>query len=852
MPRIKLKFFNAAIGSLTLFLAFSMSKAQAATIDSISNIAKTHDQEAWIISYSGRQASKPQLNYYSNKKLLQVKFPRDTLAKNLKYPYRIGNSIFNRIDYTVTKREVVINFYLNAEASSQIVKDGNSWKLIVSYNSTSNIPPIIVAIDAGHGGKDPGTIGRFYRLYEKNVTYDISKRLYTLLNADPNFTPVLTRSKDIYIPVPLRSEIARSKKANLLISIHADASPNTRALGASVWVLSTTRATTETGRLLERQEQQSTLLGGTGEVLTKNRQIARDVIDLSYTQQQQVSTLLAQSILQQMSQITNLHKTVPQYASLGVLKSPDIPSILIETGFLSNKVEEGRLRTTTYRQDIAQAIYNGLINFRAANLARYISHSNVPEVTMREDRTSTGSRKFSTARSDGNAATIIVGTTTYIVKAGDTLYRIADAHDVSYSQLREVNPKIKETIYVGQKLNLPVVQSAALPEIADKVDYTRTSKYSVKPGDSLNRIALNHKLSLDDLLKANPKIDKDKALHVGWSLNIPSGSIAADDDDSYETVTKLVDSGERYKVLPGDNITLIAKRYAIEVDDLASFNQKQPNRIFAGETLKIPQIVVTKQKTTQSKDVELEYNSTPKVFTKPEIKQDTNKNNSTSNDKESNKQTSQAVDVEPVLTTHVVKSGDFLGSIARKYSMSLASLRELNNLKNDNIYIGQKLKVHDQEATQAALAAAKAAQEQAAKVTQEKAKQDKTPLLIDHIVVAGDNLSSIAQTYQMTLTQLQELNNFKRKTLWVGQKVKVFAPKETTSQNRKSSSNAQEKKSQARESKARSLTTYTVVAGDTLSGIAAKFNMTLKELMELNKLKSRTAFKGQKLKVYRK
>ncbi|RIY35711.1 LysM peptidoglycan-binding domain-containing protein [Psittacicella gerlachiana] len=658
--------------TVSFLLTFS-PQASAALISKIQNIAKTHDQEAWLISYSGTSRT-PQLKIDNKNKILQVIFTNDALAPDIRYPYRVGNSVFNRIDYKTQGKTLTINFHLNNTTNAQIIPDGKAWKLVVNYDAQVNIPPIVVAIDAGHGGKDPGTIGRIYKLYEKNVTLDIARRLYRLLESDPAFTPKMVRDKDVYIPVQNRSTIARNLKADLLISVHADASPNVNALGASVWVLSTTRATTETGRLLERQEQQSSLLGGTGEILsTTNQKVARDVIDLSFTQQQQTSTLLANSILTQMAKITNLHKRTPQYASLGVLRSPDIPSILIETGFLSNRVEEVRLRTATYRTDVAKAIYTGLVNFRNANLSMYIAHNQIPQVTMREDRVS--SQTLATAKSNTNAPTQIVGETTYTVVKGDTLYRLADKFGVSYKQLVELNNFKTDNIYVGQKIKVPVVQSAALPEIASNIDYSQTSTYVVKAGDSLNKIAYNNKLTLNDLLKANPNVDKNKPIHVGMKLNIPRTTTVADDDDSYESVTKMVDSGETYRVKAGENITLIAKRYDLEISDLASFNNVHPDRIRAGQVLKIPQIVVVKQKVTTSE------NKDP--TSKPTTSTTTKSHSST-----------ESTSKTPSTITYTVVRGDTLSGIAKKFSMTITQIKQLNNLKTNTVYIGQKLKVY--------------------------------------------------------------------------------------------------------------------------------------------------------------
>lgn len=219
----------------------------------------------------------------------------------------------------------------------------------------------VIALDAGHGGKDSGAVGQ-NSLYEKTVTFSITKKVEALLKKDKQFTPVLTRNSDVFISVSSRSDIARKKKAHLLISIHADSAPNKNAYGASVWVLSNKRADTELGRWLEQREKQSELLGGAGNALAKekNPYLSQAVLDLQFAYAQRVGYQLAQDILEQMGRVTNLHKKTPEHASLGVLRSPDIPSVLIEVGFISNKGEEKLLGTDAHQNKIANAIYQGI------------------------------------------------------------------------------------------------------------------------------------------------------------------------------------------------------------------------------------------------------------------------------------------------------------------------------------------------------------------------------------------------------------------------------------------------------------------------------------------------------------
>lgn len=226
---------------------------------------------------------------------------------------------------------------------------------------------VVIAIDAGHGGKDPGAIGKNgYR--EKDVTLSVSRKLYDKLAADPMFKPVMTRDGDYFISVSGRSDVARKKSANMLVSIHADSAPNSSARGASVWVLSNRRANSELGSWLEQREKQSELLGGAGDALSgADPYLSQAVLDLQFGHSQRVGYDVAVKVLQQLRKVGNIHKRSPEHASLGVLRSPDIPSILVETGFISNAAEEQLLKSNDYQEKVAEAIHQGLRQYFIAN-----------------------------------------------------------------------------------------------------------------------------------------------------------------------------------------------------------------------------------------------------------------------------------------------------------------------------------------------------------------------------------------------------------------------------------------------------------------------------------------------------
>lgn len=231
-----------------------------------------------------------------------------------------------------------------------------------------NSRQVVVAIDAGHGGKDLGAIGQ-NGLKEKNVTISIARKLEKRLKDDPMFKPVLTRDGDYFISVAGRSEVARKFGSNMLVSIHADSAPNRTATGSSVWVLSNRRANNELGNWLEQSEKQSELLGGAGDALANGADpyLSQAVLDLQFGNSQRVGYAVAQDVIRQLRQIGKVHKGTPEHASLGVLRSPDIPSILVETGFISNSTEEQLLGSDTYQEQVAAAIHGGLRAYFTAN-----------------------------------------------------------------------------------------------------------------------------------------------------------------------------------------------------------------------------------------------------------------------------------------------------------------------------------------------------------------------------------------------------------------------------------------------------------------------------------------------------
>jgi N-acetylmuramoyl-L-alanine amidase len=217
---------------------------------------------------------------------------------------------------------------------------------------------LVVAIDAGHGGKDPGANGPS-GVHEKNVTLAVARELARQINADPGMRAVLIRDGDVFVPLKQRYMKARAAQADLFISIHADASPNDTANGASVFVLSTRGASSQAARWLADQENAADLVGGVS-LDQKDPNLAAVLLDLSQSATMRASDDIAGAVLGALKNVGKAHKSSIERANFVVLRSPDVPSMLIETGFITNPGEEQKLNDPAYRGRLASAIAGGV------------------------------------------------------------------------------------------------------------------------------------------------------------------------------------------------------------------------------------------------------------------------------------------------------------------------------------------------------------------------------------------------------------------------------------------------------------------------------------------------------------
>jgi N-acetylmuramoyl-L-alanine amidase len=236
---------------------------------------------------------------------------------------------------------------------------------------------INIAIDAGHGGEDPGAKGP-QGTWEKDVTLAIAQRLRDRIEQEPNMRAILIRDGDFFIPLQTRVIKARRGHADLFISIHADAYTNPEARGSSVFALSERGATSVAAKWLARKENQADLIGGVN-IDVPDPYLKQTLLDLSQTATINDSLKLARAMLSELSNVNRLHKNTIEQAGFAVLKSPDIPSILVETAFITNPEEELKLITDTYQSKMAEAIFNGIKKYLGTNpaLAREVSLKNI-------------------------------------------------------------------------------------------------------------------------------------------------------------------------------------------------------------------------------------------------------------------------------------------------------------------------------------------------------------------------------------------------------------------------------------------------------------------------------------------
>jgi len=458
-----------------------------------------------------------------------------------------------------------------AVANNQAKKPAPSSDVSVAIPSVSTKPPpnivvpesrqLVVAIDAGHGGEDPGAIG--YRgSHEKKITLSIANRLKKVVDADPNMRAFLVRTGDYYIKLHKRRLNARAQGADVFISIHADAFRLRSARGFSVFALSQRGATSAMARTLAAKENASDSIGGVS-LADKDDLLAAVLVDLSMTNTISESVSLGGRVLKELSKLGRLHSSRVEQAGFAVLKTPDMPSILVETGFITNPEEERSLRTSSYQQKIAIAIHAAIDQHSRQtpyfNNGRYAA----PKVSKSG---SVASRSSTSTQSRPSYHKIV---------RGDSLSKIAERYGVSLRTLKKENNLRSDVAVLGRRLKLP--SNAKGVSNTGKSSQARPSVHVVKRGDSLSKISARYNITIRALKKYNG-LKKD-SVFLGQRIKLPGGSTVASIQPA-EAVT--------HKVRRGDTLSEIAEKYRSSINAIMRANNMRSRTIQLGQVLKIP------------------------------------------------------------------------------------------------------------------------------------------------------------------------------------------------------------------------------------------------------------------------
>ncbi|MES3009007.1 MAG: N-acetylmuramoyl-L-alanine amidase [Pseudomonadota bacterium] len=357
---------------------------------------------------------------------------------------------------------------------------------------------IIVAIDAGHGGEDPGALGYDKRIREKDVALAIARAIFDRLEAVPGYQPVLVRDGDYSVQLQRRPQIARQNRADIFLSIHADSFSTTRAEGVTVYALSERIAEDENVRRVAEKENSADLLGGVaGDTSLRDIEddLARTLLDLSMAWSIEQSVTAGSYILNSLSSVATLRRDKTQQGNLWVLRSPDIPSLLIETGYLSNPDEAKQLNSSAYQRRLADGIVQGVM--------RYF-YDRPPEDTL-----------VAWQKSNNIPPTLMAATMagSHVVVRGDSLSMIAQRYGVTSSALREANNLRGDVVQLGQELTIPGAGSLAAQE-------PLAVEHRTAPGETLSGIAARYRISLASLRNANNL--RNDVIHVGQVLTIPA------------------------------------------------------------------------------------------------------------------------------------------------------------------------------------------------------------------------------------------------------------------------------------------------------------------------------------------
>lgn len=347
---------------------------------------------------------------------------------------------------------------------------------------------IVVAISAGHGGDDPGAIG-VDRIQEKRVVLAIARQIETILNQMPGYRPVMVRDGDYYVDLRGRTNIAHQNNADFFIAIHADAFTSSSARGATVYALSQRGATSEQARRMAEKENGADLIGGVGSVslADKDEVLASVLLDLSMTASIASSLEAGDKIISSLGNVTRMRRTNVEQAAFVVLKQADIPSLLIEAGYITNPTDARNLNSSSYQQQFASAVVSGITSY---------FYETPPRGTL-----------IAWHKNNGG------GPSSYIVSRGDNLSEIAERFNVSLAALKAANNISGSVIHLGQELIIPNALTPVLASVSFR-------EHVVSSGESLSEIAEDYAIPMQRIRETN-QLNND-TIWIGQILRIPA------------------------------------------------------------------------------------------------------------------------------------------------------------------------------------------------------------------------------------------------------------------------------------------------------------------------------------------
>jgi N-acetylmuramoyl-L-alanine amidase len=659
----------------------------------------------------------------------------------------------------------------------------------------------IIIIDPGPGGEDPGAIGK-RGTQEKKVVLDISRKLKNILNKKKGYRAFLTRNGDYYVPFKKRMAIAREYGADLFISIHADAFRSRGASGSSVYCLSLRGASSEAAKILARNENLADIIGGSpnGE---SSYELDPIILNMFQTNTINSSKIFGSTVLKHLDRVNHVKFTSVQEAPFIVLKLPEIPSLLVETAYISNPREEKMLRNSRFQTDIAKALANSISEFLPLKPVR---PSRAPTVvlTKREDKNILPDKEQRPHREEALAAgqslpqetkvqTVDADatkpeTTVYLVRKGDTLEMIASKHNTKIVTLLKLNDmKLDDTLSEGRILQVPAAKKDIVGEKKDM---------DVQP--PRDRVETASKIPTSDVVIGEKKKDeKDTTPPVRVESSSAKPAMAV----------------THYKVRRGDSLDKIAKKHNTTISTLLKLNNmKLKEPLYVGRLVRVSER--EKDITRVKKDTEAEAAST-------------------------GMESSSAKGVHAV-AVYTVKRGDSLDTIAKKHNTTIGALLKLNSMKmEDPLYVGRLVKVSERE-KDITRVKRRDTETEAASTGMESSSAKGVHAVAVYKVKRGDSLDTIAKKYNTTISTLLKLNNMKlSETLYVGRKLKIPD---------KGTINDKEKKSVV--TKAAKTYIYKVRKGDTLDVIARRCKTSVSEVRKLNKIKRHDVlYVNQKLKL---